>query len=88
MRTIIKDVVCKNWRIEVVEESPHNTNSITGWLTIEEGCTRFGSSQSFIKYDRGEKDGRIAYDFPEVLPKYVREKLRVILNKMIKERGW
>ena len=39
---------------------------------------------SFIKYDRTDKNGTVAFDFPERLPKYLKEKVKSVLNMLQK----
>ena len=65
------------------EEHPH-LDSISGYID-----TGF-RVVSFIKYKKFLNDSDIAYDFPEILSKAVKNKLRVILNgeaKMFRQRG-
>ena len=69
------------------------TEKIKHWtITIYKGCdnvlcgyvTGDWYADSFIKYDKTDKKGVIAYDFPERLPKYLKNKVAVLCRRVIK----
>lgn len=58
----------RNWRIEF------RKSGISGWLTYEgKVIPNWGCSMSFILDEYSAR-----YDYPEVVPKYVKEKLEAI----------
>lgn len=76
---IIKTVkINDNWKIEIRDDYLKNCNPFVSGYII--GKYR---NDSFIKYDKNIKNGKIAYDYPEILPKYVKDRLRKELNKLI-----
>ena len=69
------------------------TEKIKRWtITIYKGYDNvlFGHvigdwyADSFIKYDKTDKTGTIAYDFPERLPKYLKNKVAVLCRRVVK----
>ena len=66
------------YRIEINTDDKHN-KFISGYII---GKYR---NACFIKYDKHIKNSKIAYDYPEILPKYVKNKLRIELNKIYKD---
>ena len=72
------------------------TEKIKHWtITIYEGYDNvlFGYvtgdwyADSFIKYDKTDKNGAIAYDFPERLPKYLKNKVAILCRRILNNRG-
>ena len=77
MRSIIFETKIKKWTIQVCEP-PKGELYASGYVVGE------WSGDSFIKYDRTDRNGVVAYDFPERLPKYLKQKVRTILNALQK----
>ena len=77
MRNIIFETKIKKWTIQVCESYKGDTY-VVGYVVGE------WYGDSFIKYDRTDKDGTVAYDFPERLPKYLKQKVKSVLNMLQK----
>ena len=77
MRNIIFETKIKKWTIQVCESYKGETYAV-GYVVGE------WIGDSFIKYDRTDRDGTVAYDFPERLPKYLKQKVKSVLNMMQK----
>ena len=73
---IIRIRINAQWSIDIYPSKSCN-NYISGWI---DGQIR---NYSFIKHDKMLKQGKIAYDFPECVPEYVKNYLRIALNKII-----
>lgn len=68
------------WTIEIRDDyTRSDINWISGYLMGK------WFNDSFIKYDKNIKNGKIAYDRPEVIPAYVKDRLRRELNRLIPE---
>ena len=78
MRNIIFETRIKKWMIRVYERQYKTDKWIAGDVVGE----WFGDS--FIKYDRTDINGIVAYDFPERLPKYLKQKVKSVLNAIQK----
>lgn len=64
------------WTIEIKPDYLNTSiNYISGYITGQI------NTYSFIKYDKHLLNGKIAYDKPECIPKYVQNRLRIELNK-------
>lgn len=79
MRSIIFETRIKKWNIRVYASQRGTDKWVAGDVVGE------WSSDSFIKYDRTDRDGVVAYDFPERLPKYLKNKVKSVLNMLQKE---
>ena len=79
MRSIIFETRIKKWTVRVYGRQYEADNWVAGDVVGE------WSGDSFIKYDRAEKNGVVAYDFPERLPKYLKQKVKSVLNMLQKE---
>ena len=79
MRKIIFETRIKKWTIRVYGRQYKTDNWVAGDVVGE------WSGDSFIKYDRTDKNGVVAYDFPERLPKYLKVKVKAVLNRLQKE---
>lgn len=77
---MLKEIKVKNWVIKIEELRSESQAWASGYVI------GLHYADSFIKYNRKDKDSAIAYDFPARVPKYVKEKVRVELNKLAK--GW
>ena len=78
MRSIIFETKIKKWAIRVYERQYKTDKWIAGDVVGE------WIGDSFIKYDRTDKGGTVAYDFPERLPKYLKDKVKSVLNMLQK----
>ena len=79
MRSIIFQARIKKWTVMVYARQYETDNFVTGDVVGE------WSGDSFIKYDMEDKNGTVAYNFPERLPKYLKQKVKAVLNKLQKE---
>ena len=74
---ILKTIqVNKNWEIEIYQ-GRGLFEGFSGFVTSDFHCDHF------IKYDSNKKNALVAYDFPERVPKYIKEKVRKELNSLI-----
>ena len=78
MRAIVFETRIKKWNIRVYA-SQYKTDRWAAGDVIGEW-----TGDSFIKYDRTDRDGVVAYDYPERLPKYLKDKVKAVLNKLQK----
>ncbi|MDD3140465.1 MAG: hypothetical protein PHX08_16040 [Lachnospiraceae bacterium] len=69
----MREIKLNGWKIEIKDNE--SFNFISGYITGQV------NGYTFIKYDKHIKNGKIAYDFPECIPKYVKNRLRIELNK-------
>lgn len=79
MRKIIFETRIKKWTVRVYASQYKTDKWVAGDVIGE------WSGDSFIKYDRTDRDGVVAYDFPERLPKYLKDKVKSVLNMLQKE---
>ena len=68
--------VNKNWEIEI-HQGRGLFEGFSGFVISDFYCDHF------IKYDSNKKNARVAYDFPEKVPQYIKEKVRKELNSLI-----
>ena len=65
--------VVGNWIIETLDSDVHETESaIAGWLTPIHRMELL-RSQSWISYPHRMVETSLAFDYPEDVPKYIRE---------------
>lgn len=73
---VMRDFMMKgHWDIKIYRQNDAEDNVLTGTVTSD------WKSDSFIKYDCTDRNGEIAYDFPERLPKSLKEKVKKMCNR-------